>query len=274
MGPQIFALVVFAGIIVLILFYRAKQREEEVRLREGREETARDQRLRAEQENLRAQMIAVARQSLEVFESMPNCLSRAEALLDQAEVDFSESAFAPFWDSIEGAAKTLGHFDEAVRRLNQKSVRYGELSAAYLGTPPAFPLTSFSVSRLGVSNNTAARMRAVVRSAQRNFQFATIYEQRKTNQILVAGFTSLANALDRMGSQIADSLENLSVAVGSMASVIEDSSRQANAQRGQILDQVGNMHEGLSAQATELVRQGEMALERLDNIQRGRKPPL
>ena len=57
-----------------------------------------------------------------------------------------------------------------------------------------------------VATATAERMQAIVRKAQRNFQFATIYEQRKTNQILVAGFTTLAQALNQMTGQITASI--------------------------------------------------------------------
>ena len=41
---------------------------------------------------------------------------------------------------------------------------------------------------LATANDTTARLQRIRRKAQRNFQFATIYEQRKTREILIAGY--------------------------------------------------------------------------------------
>ena len=41
---------------------------------------------------------------------------------------------------------------------------------------------------LATANDTTARLQRIRRKAQGNFQFATIYEQRKTREILVAGY--------------------------------------------------------------------------------------
>jgi hypothetical protein len=55
----------------------------------------------------------------------------------------------------------------------------------------------------------ADRLRGVVRKGQTSFQFATIYEQRRTNQILIAGFVTLGDALERLRTQIANDLGDL-----------------------------------------------------------------
>ena len=56
---------------------------------------------------------------------------------------------------------------------------------------------------------TAQRLAVVVRKAQKDFHFATIFEQRKTNKILVAGFSTLASAIYEIGDAISYSLNNL-----------------------------------------------------------------
>lgn len=175
----------------------------------------------AKQAGYHKQMIVLGKNSIALFESMPEYLKSADEYLDQAEFDFSDGAFAPFWDSIEKAAKTLGRFDEGVQKIKESSSRYTDLIRKYEDAPPQFPLGRQSVEKLRVGTATAERMKAIVRTAQRNFQFATIYEQRKTNQILVAGFTNLAQALDRMTWQITDSIDNLAHSVGSMASTMD-----------------------------------------------------
>jgi hypothetical protein len=69
-----------------------------------------------------------------------------------------------------------------------------------------FPIASSSIDALLVSQQTTTRMKALVYKAQRDFQFATIYEQRRTNQILVAGFASFGSTLAGLAAKIAQSL--------------------------------------------------------------------
>lgn len=267
------------GAIGLVIYLIVKANEAEKRRQAAEaareaEEKARLRRYREEQQGYRKQMIVFGEQSLGLFESMPKHLSAAEEDLDQAEVDFADGAFAPFWDSIEKAAKTLGRFDEGVRHINDNSSRYTELIKKYEDTPPEFPLARQSVAKLGVGTATAERMKAIVRNAQRNFQFATIYEQRKTNQILVAGFTNLAQALDRMTWQITASIDDLASSVDVMTSTLSESMRAVHSRMGDIAETTSRHHEELRKEASEGAARERKALEMLDNIQRGRKPSL
>lgn len=267
------------GAIGLVIYLIVKANEEGKRRQAAEaareaEEKARLQRYREEQQGYRKQMIVFGEQSLGLFESMPKHLSAAEEDLDQAEVDFADGAFAPFWDSIEKAAKTLGRFDEGVRHINDNSSRYTELIKKYEDTPPEFPLARQSVAKLGVGTATAERMKAIVRNAQRNFQFATIYEQRKTNQILVAGFTNLAQALDRMTWQITASIDDLASSVDVMTSTLSESMRAVHSRMGDIAETTSQHHEELRKEASEGAARERKALEMLDNIQRGRRPFL
>jgi flagellin-like hook-associated protein FlgL len=112
---------------------------------------------------------------------------------------------------------------------------------------------------------TAERMQAIVRKAQRNFQFAMIYEQRKTNQILVAGFTSLAQALDQMSQSITTAIDSLAKSVDSMSSSLGKSMRR-------IESRLDNISETTSDYLDDQAGREEKTIEMLDNIQRGRKP--
>lgn len=231
------------------------------------EELARQQRHREAQQALHRELIDLGEQSIRLFESMPTHLSAAESHLDSAEIDFAEGTFAPFWDSIERAATELGRFDQAVHGLHTASSRYGELSKTYEAKPPKFPLAQSSLTKLGVSSATTQRMQSVVRKAQRSFHFATIFEQRKTNQILVAGFTNLAQALSDMSWRLATSLEELSISVAEVGSTVARSMDALEIRVSEIGEDLTN---GASDRA---VREGK-ALEMLDNLQRGRKPSI
>ena len=249
----VFAAPVLAFFLVTSPFNAIATAIAEERARRKTEEEDR-QRHRDEQQEYRKQMIALGEQSIVLFESMPKHLGSAENYLDQAEVDFADGAFAPFWDCIENAAKTLGRFAEGVHHINDSSSRYSELIKKHEDTPPKFPLERQSVTRLGVGTTTAERMQAVVRKAQRNFQFAMIYEQRKTNQILVAGFTNLAQALKDMTWQLMVSINDLASSIDGMTSTLEETA---------------NRH---LEEVSEAAMRERKALEMLDNIQRGRRP--
>ena len=119
--------ILIVGIIVLVKmvsWITEKEKQRQAAMAKGKaEKDALVRRHKEEQERYRTQMIYCGDQALERFESLPKHLSTAERHLNQAEVDFADGAFAPFWDSIEEAAKTLGHFDEGVRSINDNSSR-------------------------------------------------------------------------------------------------------------------------------------------------------
>jgi uncharacterized protein YfcZ (UPF0381/DUF406 family) len=163
-------------------------------------------------------------------------------------------------------------FNEGVRCINKNTSRYTELIGVYAGTPSRFPIALKSVSRMDVGTGTANRMAAIVRNAQRNFQFATIYEQRKTNQILVSGFINLAQALGQMTSRITSSIEELSSSMDLMTSTIDESARATHYRQDAIIEATIQSREESSKQASEQANREEKALVMLDNIQRGRKP--
>ncbi len=224
-------------------------------------------------------MMVFGEESISFFEGLPKYLESAEKYLDQAEVNFSYGAFAPFWDYIEKAIKMLGYFDENIQRIKSNLSIYTALIGKYEDTPPQFPLTRQSVTKLDVGTETAKRMNVIVWTAQRNFQFATIYEQRKTNQILVAGFANLAMALDKMTWKITKSIDDLAGSVDVMTSTLDESLSAIHSRVGNVVDivekasqQTSQQHDELMEKTSEGAAREEKVLKMLDNIQRGRRP--
>lgn len=269
------ALFVPAGIVIGIMvpIHEAIHEENARRQAAKAEEEARRQRHREEQHVYRNQMIALGEQSLVLFESMPNQLRSAEGYLDQAEAEFADGAFAPFWDCIENAAQLLGRFDEGVRQIKDNSDRYSGLIRKYEAVPPRYPLAHESVTKLTVAGTSAERMQGIVRKAQRDFQFATIYEQRKTNQILVAGFTNLAQALKDMTWQLTASIDDLAQSVDGMASTLDESLRAINSRLGDVAETASRHADQASEAAAQASMREQEVLQMLDNIQR-RRPPF
>ncbi len=171
------------------------------------EERGAERRQAAERQKVFADSLARnCKESLDDFELLPGHLTAAEASLDEAEARFREEAFARFWDSIEKAVQELGGFDARVQAITSRLTAYDALVKQYEGQPPQFSIDRDGVASLAVSAKTADRLRAVVYKAQCNFEFATIYEQRRNNQISDAGFATLANDLAMMSSQLQSSI--------------------------------------------------------------------
>lgn len=252
--------------IIYLIRLPAKRRQAAEEARRAAEE-ARRRRHREEQESHRNEMVALGESSVDWFEALPRYLDYAEQWLDRAALEFADGAFAPFWDCIEKATENMAHYDEGVRRLKDFASSYTSLVSLYEATPPQFPLARESVDKLGVGVGTAERMQAIARKAQRDFQFAMIYEQRKTNQILVAGFKSLAHALEQMTWQITASINDLAGSVDVMTSTLDEALRAIHSRMGDIATMTSQHHDERAARERK-------ALEMLDNIQRGRRPSL
>lgn len=255
---------------------RVRKAEQE---RQRQEEIARDDAHKAQQQTYQSELVNIGSTSLNLFEAMPTHLLDAESLLDQAERDFNEGAFAPFWDSIERATMRLGRFDSSVASISHHSKRHGELAKVYEAMPPRFPIVIDSIRGMTAANTTSGRMRAIVRTAQCNFQFASIYEQRKTNHLLVAGFTNLAQALDGMGARIAESIDGLSTQVSEMSSTLNSSLtslgqqlEEGNQATHNLTETVKGLHGTVQKEASEQAERHDRALVMLDNIQRRRRP--
>jgi hypothetical protein len=248
-----------------------KKEAAELAARMARDEADR-QRYLAQQNKIGDQILSANEESITAFERVPLQLQSAENFLDQAESDYVEGAFAPFWDSVEKAALALAGFDEGVRKIEGNSKNYIDLVTQYRGKTPVFAVSPSSVPSLALASETSKRMNGIVRKAQRNFEFSVIYEQRKTNQILVAGFRNLAQALEEMTWRITSSLDDLRNSVDGMHSSLNASLSRIHEQT----ERIAAATEGYRADfARESVGRGareQKVLEMLDNIQRKRYP--
>jgi hypothetical protein len=144
-----------------------------------------------------------------------NHVASANQHLTAAEKEFTAGAFAPFWDEIEHAANELAAYKNEVEHM-RRSVEVYKTEAVELErlSVPAPPL-DLAGRPLPDARPAAARFAVVVRKAQTNFQFAVIFEQRKTNQLLHAGFGNLGAAIYSLGDSINASINTLSKSLNS-----------------------------------------------------------
>ena len=139
-----------------------------------------------------------------------------------------------------------------------------------------FPIVESSILGIADTQTITVRLASIVRRAQSDFQFATIYEQRKTNAILIAGFQTLSDAIYGIGAQMVDAIADLAGTVDRMSSVLD--SRLASLESN-INDAISttakstnDFHRSVVEIASNLQERHDRALEMLDNIQRKRKP--
>src|SRR6201999_2377162 len=136
-----------------------RQAEEEARRRAEeaahKAEESRLQQHRAEQEGYRQQMVVLCEQALKKFESIASYITWAERDLDQAETDFAEGVFVPFWNSVRKAVQWLGWFHSEIGQLKDNLARYTELTTKCETAPPAFSLHVQAAAKLAVGIATA-----------------------------------------------------------------------------------------------------------------------
>jgi len=201
-------LVMTAGVVLLTA--RDKYRESSA----AKAEHERQRRLMQQARNQAVQDLV--EKALRSLEYMPVHLADAERHLDQAEKDFRDRVFSPFWDAVEAATTSLAQFSQSVELITSGCIEYGQLVQGYEGTRLQFPIRSDSILPIGVATTTSERLGRVVRLAQQDFQFATIFEQHKTNRILIQGFNSLAEAIALMTTRLEEAIRSLEAAVNRM----------------------------------------------------------
>ena len=167
---------------------------------------------------LRIQLAKLSSSAISALRSIRNSIASANRALDKAEAEYSEGVFAPFWDAVETELGFLTQYDESVRMIAESTTHFAESSKRLESQPPTFIPES---STIPDATAIVVRLKAIVRRAQKIPDFAKIYEMRRTNSLLVAGFANLGSALVNMGFRIQDSIDvlaqTLDSAIGSMS---------------------------------------------------------
>ncbi len=221
----------------------------------------------------------LARSSVEAFESLPQLLVRAEQEFDAAETAMDERAFAPFWEAVERGAGCLGSFDSAIQTIRKNAAEYRELSKGLAGARSSFPISAESIDAMAASSRTAGRMHVVVGMGQRDFQFATIYEQRRTNQILIAGFSTLGAALQGLGHRLELSIQEVRNSIDEMSDSVVEAVREVGHDIDArvewtveaVSDQSRILSESISSDTAVLAERCDTVVEILDDIRHGRR---
>ena len=266
---------------------RAAEQEAEGRRKEAEERRKKFEeefRRTAEQRALAERLDKINLDSARIAQKLPVLVKAAENKLNIAEQEFEGGYFAPFWDAAEGAVRRLAEFETITAQLLANSMLYHS-EASKLATPP--PPFKLGLQTLPDASHAADRMRTIVRRAQKDPNFATIYEQRRTNSVLVEGFSTLGDAIYGLGGRLDSSLERLASSVGegisdlthaheSMALTLEAELKDLKEQAAsEAAAQCEHERKALEQAESDSAAQREHEreeLEMLDNIQRHKKP--
>ena len=202
-----------------------------------------------------ARVTAILKSASDLSAMLPVKLRNSVRLIQQADEDFSENAYGPFWDGIEAVATDLSSFS---RNTNELSKLAADYYSSLKGREHNFPVFPCRAENLGDPRPIAQEFRRIVRKGQTNFEFANIWEHRRTRDVLISGFKTLGDAVNNLGDVVEQSLLSLQRATSS------DIARLAD-------EQIYSR----SLLTQEMRQQTQIASEQsrmLDNIQRHRKP--
>jgi hypothetical protein len=161
-------------------------------------------------------------------------VDRISELMKTTRYEYSSNAFAPFWDAIEDAAKEIAAFNSKTDELSRKADEYyGKLN----GREHSFPVFPIQKGTIIDATPLVDEFRKVVRMGQTNFQFANIWEHRRTREVLIAGFRTLGEAVNNVGSTIKDSTSNLEKSISSdVARLVEEQIKTRESLERQVKD--------------------------------------
>lgn len=214
-----FSLEVAAVILASIFYSTTKEARRRAAIEEWRQQKI------AEHSSKALELTQRARQTMDMFfvtlRSLPSLLRDTDNLLSHAEEEFDGRAYAPFWDNIEQAALRLGVFNSSLARLEAVVESY---KCILHGQVHNFPPLAVQSGDIPSPARQAESLRQLVRMGQTNFEFATIWEHRKTQAAIMEGFRTLGDAVNNLGLRIDDSLSRVTKTIS------ESSTRQQEEQ--------------------------------------------
>jgi hypothetical protein len=240
------------------------QKEREARERaiaqaERRHREEREAAREAARRSLQTRVTQNAREAATRFLSLPNLLGAVEEQRDRAKDHYANGAFSPFWECVEAAYGILGTYKRALDDIARISRQYAVDVSSYVReygapTPPfsEFPVTVDDARAGAAAESLQASLAQIVYEAQKQPTFAMIWEQRRNTSVLIAGFTTLAAAVNGMK-------QTLSLAISGLESTIESSSTEVSSSVASLTA----AHGGLGK---ELLTQVSQATTRLNEI--------
>lgn len=143
--------------------------------------------------------------SFRYYESLINTLESIHWVLEKAKKEYKSNAFSLYWDNIEEAVYLFSEFQNELKAITWKAKSYNAtLANGHKNNFPKFPVGNEVIPKmepylLNFSNT--------LRLGQTNYKFASIWEQRKTREVLILGFKTIDEAIKNIDTSISSSLK-------------------------------------------------------------------
>lgn len=221
--------------------------------------------------SLSEELNGILNRSQTIVRNLPQYISNAYYCLRISEQEFNENAFSPFWDQIEKATRSLENFYNDVRQICWNAKEYTMKLQGKLHNFPVFiyDLEAEKIDPAPIVNE----LNRIVRKGQTNFQFATIFEQKKTQKILIMGFQNLSDAINNLSYSMASSINELTASISNdiqrvSRSVSEDIGRLSDQSEDHFRRQSNINDEQFKRQSRLLTEQLHHAEQTKDNLER------
>jgi hypothetical protein len=229
-------------------------------------------------------------------------VASAKFRLDDAESEFKSGAFVAFWDKVERAAGDLSAASERIEEVGKHASVYDTALSKYAGSSevPLFSISGRTIDELGKSmSQEAKRLNGISYEAQKDFHFATIYEQRRNTATVVEGFNSLGEAVNNIGDRIEsaifsleetvsegfravvisidrvhDAVERVVEAVDRNTVTLSDAIDTTNSTLEERFNDISKHHRFSRASMIQALKNDHESLVMLDDIRHGREPSV
>lgn len=170
------------------------------------EQEASDQKKRDECGRERAQLDSTLTDITALCETLEPLLDEASLHVTRAESEHADDSVGAFWDEIEAATRRFAQYNNSISVIHQLAEDHTRRRAAL---PSEFQPNALEPRALPDGDHLLSRMAKIVKQARRNPQWETIFQQRRTNDILVRGFESLGDAMESLQDTISAGFNDL-----------------------------------------------------------------
>lgn len=197
------------GITIVVLALRSERQHEKLKRADlkTRREIANE-----EASTLTKKAVDVLQRSRDNAPKLAKYVDSASGWLAQAQQEYADNAYGPFWDAVEQSAINLAAFRQTAEQLTRDSASYYQILSGRSHNFPMLPIRSGALP-----DPTAAliELQRTVRAGQTSEVFAIIWEHRKTREAVITGFRNLGEAMSNLRFTVQGSVDDLRSVVSS-----------------------------------------------------------
>lgn len=160
---------------------------------------------------------STGRQAMELARGANHHIHVCGQWIDAMKTHRQNHALSPFWESVEGGLISIAAYLASIRQIIDLSNAHHEACTAYRKNGgvssqlPAFPITASTVD-VRAALERKRQLDEIIYQAQTDYEFATIFEQRRTTTAVIVGFRDLNSAIQELPAALETAHRNLQLA--------------------------------------------------------------